>query len=101
MLTKSQIISQIASVQSELKERFELEHLYLYGSYALEKQNEESDIDLMYVMRTNAKMTLGRLEKLEDKLKALLQVPKIEMVNQKYMNPVIANQIESYVVCLF
>jgi len=46
-LTKELIIEEIKKREFEIKEKFNVKHLFLFGSYASGKQKESSDIDIL------------------------------------------------------
>ncbi len=102
MLSQAEHISELLkSKKEEIQNRFGIEHLLLYGSYAKGLQNMNSDIDLMYEMQPTSKMTLRRLEQLEVRIAGLLQMPKVELVNRKYMNPLVFLEIKEYGINIF
>ncbi len=87
--------------QDTFTNEFGIEKLFLYGSYATSIQNEDSDLDLMYVMQKDTGMSLGRLGRIESLIQELTGIKKIELVNKKYINPVVylnasKNQIELF-----
>lgn len=47
ILTKEYIISEINLRKVEIKKRFNVKKLYLFGSYARDEQKEGSDIDIL------------------------------------------------------
>ncbi len=75
--------------QDTFTEEYGIEKLFLYGSYATKAQTSESDLDLMYVMHENSGMTLIRLSKIENLVRKLTGIKKIELINKKYINPVV------------
>jgi uncharacterized protein len=46
-LTKNKIIDEIKKREKEIKEKFNVKSLSLFGSYARGKQKSESDIDIL------------------------------------------------------
>lgn len=49
MNTKQEIINSLHQHKSELNEKFGIEKLALFGSFAKDEQSEKSDIDLLVV----------------------------------------------------
>lgn len=47
MLTKEEIVLKLQRNELELKKKFHVEKLYLFGSYARDEQTESSDIDIL------------------------------------------------------
>lgn len=50
-ITKEEIIEKIKVIREELQEEYEIEKLYLFGSYVKEETLEESDIDLIIIFK--------------------------------------------------
>jgi len=47
LIDKSFILLEIKKREQEIKEKFHVKHLYLFGSYAKDSQTENSDIDIL------------------------------------------------------
>lgn len=47
MLTKKELLEKLKSELSYLEKQFNVKRIGLFGSYSKEKQNEDSDIDLI------------------------------------------------------
>ncbi len=68
-MTKIELLSKLQQVQGELKNKFGIEKIGLFGSYARDEANEDSDIDIAimsvekkdYFMRIEAKYYLEEL----------------------------------------
>ena len=84
-----------------LKARFGLSGLVLYGSYAKGNQQADSDIDLLYELPEGSHMPLMRLQKLQNYISNLLGINKVEVVNRKYMNPVVLKDVQQYAITIF
>jgi predicted nucleotidyltransferase len=52
-LTKEHIISEIKNREKEIKERFDVKHLSLFGSFAQGNHTENSDIDILLSSMVN------------------------------------------------
>ena len=95
------IIDTLRSNEAYLKSRYFIKHIDLYGSFAKQSQQEDSDIDLLYTTLPNGSMTLSRLRSFENYLSALLKFEKIELVGKESVNPIIAKNIEDYAIPVF
>ena len=95
------IIDTLRSNEAYLKSRYFIKHIDLYGSFAKESQQADSDIDLLYTTLPNGSMTLSRLRSFENYLSGLLKIEKIELVSKESINPIIAKNIEDYAISVF
>jgi len=89
MYSAHQIIILLKSKAALIQADFGLQSLTLIGSYAEGNQNSHSDIDLIYEMQQGQKMTLARLTRLEVLIKQLSDVERTELINKKYINPLV------------
>ena len=99
--TTQHIIETLRNEESFLKSRYFIKHMDLYGSFAREQQNVESDIDLLYTTITNGEMTLARLRSFENYLSQLLDIEKIELVSKRSINPIVEINIEKDAISIF
>ena len=99
--TTRHIIETLRNEESFLKSRYFIKHMDLYGSFAREQQNVESDIDLLYTTIPNGEMTLARLRSFENYLSQLLDIEKIELVSKRSINPIVEINIEKDAISIF
>ena len=99
--TTQHIIETLRNEESFLKSRYFIKHIDLYGSFARNQQNVESDIDLLYTTIPNGEMTLARLRSFENFLSQLLNIEKIELVSKQSINPVVELNIEKDAISIF
>jgi predicted nucleotidyltransferase len=96
-----EILNILKQHNEELKTRFGLSGLVLYGSYAKGNQQPDSDIDLLYELPEGSHMPLMRLQKLQNYISNLLAINKVEVVNRKYINPVVLKDVQQYAITIF
>lgn len=96
-----EVLNILKQHNEELKTRFGLSGLVLYGSYAKGNQQPGSDIDLLYELPEGSHMPLMRLQKLQNYISNLLAINKVEVVNRKYMNPVVLKDVQQYAITIF
>ena len=92
--SKDQVLSLLREAKPELKERFGINRLALFGSYAKGTATAKSDVDVLYYLAGNRSQTLTQVLDLDDFLKELLEVDKVDAVNNDYLNPIIGFFIE-------
>jgi predicted nucleotidyltransferase len=97
-MEKQTIIVTLQSNKAHLKERFGIEQIGIFGSYAKGTQNPESDLDLVYILNKGEKMTLDKIFDMENYLRQLLNVKKIDLVNLQFMNPLVKFKMKNDVI---
>ena len=100
-ITTQHIINTIKNEEAYLKSRYFIKHIDLFGSYAKNQQQPDSDVDILYTTIPNGAMTLSRLKSIEAYFSQLLKIEKIELVSKQSINPVIAKNIENYAIPIF
>lgn len=90
-LTKNEILPALSTFKKNNKERFRIEELGLFGSYARDSYSDESDIDLVIKTETADLFLLVHLkEELEELLKK-----KVDIVRyRKRMNLFLKRHID-------
>ena len=97
-MDKRQIINRLRKNKQILRDNFSILRIGLFGSYSTDTFTEDSDIDIVYKLDEGKKMGLRDVYELEVFFKNLFQIDKIDLVNSKYMNPIIGNEIEKTVI---
>lgn len=89
-MTKIQIIEHLKAKKDELRQRYGVTTLGLYGSYARDEAGEGSDVDVFYERDSGFELESGlEFLRVADELAQELGVPKVDFVGLKYMNPII------------
>lgn len=101
MISTSTVIKTLQNNQSFLQERYGLQSLVLFGSYARSQQKETSDLDLLYQLAKGKTMPLMRLQNLETYLSGLLNGNKIELVSSNHVEPIIDSHIQKEGIIVF
>ncbi len=92
------ILSKLRGKKPELFQSFELESLGIFGSYASGNQNNESDIDILILPKKGSIFTYKKRLNLEAYLNELLAIKKIDLVNQRYFNPIVQYNTSGQVI---
>jgi Predicted nucleotidyltransferases len=79
------VLASLEAHISEIRERFGIESLSLFGSVARGEDTPESDIDLLYIFRPG-ETTLEHLEDLQTYLETLFD-RDIDLIAKKWLNP--------------
>lgn len=76
MKTRTEVLEVLRSLKAELRERYHVESIALFGSYAREEQGEGSDIDVLVEFSSGADLFdfVGLSQYLEEKLGSSVDV---------------------------
>lgn len=96
-MTRQEVIGYLKNQKSELASKYFISKLGLFGSFARDEQNQASDIDIIYQLTEGKKLTYSQLFEIETELQKHFN-RKIELVNFKYMNPLIKFKAEKEIV---
>jgi len=97
-MTKTNIIQTLQTHKSAFAEQFHITDIGLFGSYATDQACSDSDVDLVYKLMEGKRLGLKEVYDLELFVKAVLKVEKVDLVNKKYMNPIIESEMEKSVI---
>jgi len=87
MLNQNIIIDYLKQHKTDFSEKYSIEKIGLFGSFATNKNKEDSDIDIVYTTSSKG-LTFAQASQLEDELS--IEFGKdIDLVNEEYMNPLI------------
>ena len=92
MITQNNIIEYLTEQKSEFYNKYSIEKIGLFGSFATNKYTENSDIDIVYITDTKG-LTFLQTTQLEDMLFKKFG-KSIDLVNLKYMNPLIKRKAQ-------
>ena len=87
MLNQNIIIDYLKQHKTDFSEKYSIEKIGLFGSFATNKNTDASDIDIVYTTSSKG-LTFAQVSQLEDELS--IEFGKdIDLVNEEYMNPLI------------
>jgi len=98
MFTKAKILFKLSHLKPILNKEFNIEKIGLFGSFATENYNENSDIDILFELKGDEILSLKSNQKLEELFIKEFQTHKIDLVNKKYLNPIIEQFIKDKIV---
>jgi len=97
-MDKKDILSKLRENKETLFHKFGVKKIGLYGSFSKDCQNENSDIDIIYELNEDKKLDFGELLELEAFCSNLFGNYRVELVNAKFMNPIIKIDMENSVL---
>lgn len=92
-MTLSQEILQY--LKKDLKTRFKIELIGVFGSYARGDQHADSDIDLIYRNDDDVQLGIFEMMDIEDYIARQLGIPRVDLVHVDYINPVVELSIKN------
>jgi predicted nucleotidyltransferase len=96
-MTKEAILNFLKERKGEFKNLFGIKEIGLYGSYSRGDQHENSDIDIVYVLKDADKFGYFEYVELGEILSTRFK-KKVELVNYQYMNPIIKRKAEKEII---
>jgi predicted nucleotidyltransferase len=97
MMNKSEILKELKTLKHALKEQFHIEKLGVFGSYASNSAQPESDLDLLVEFEDE----LSNIYEIKKGLKALLEQRfgmKVDLAREKYLKPFYREEILKQVI---
>ncbi len=92
MMHKNEILNYLKSHQAEYSKQFGIKFIGLFGSFARDEANEKSDIDILYTIEQNKKLSIFQYMKLLKQLEDFFQT-KIDLVRDETIKP----QLRQYI----
>jgi predicted nucleotidyltransferase len=87
----------LAKHKKELRQKYGVKNLGVFGSYVKEKQKKKSDVDILVEFEETADLSLLDFIGLEDYLGSLLGV-KVDLVEKRALKPRIGKHVLEEVV---
>ena len=97
-MDRSTVISFLESSKSFLAVKYGIAKIGLFGSFASQSHNSKSDIDLVFELLPGRHIKLKQRIELEEHFSKQLENRTIELLNRKYLNPVIRKAIENQII---
>ncbi len=94
-MTRSELLDKLSNVKDELRQQFGIEEIALFGSYARDEANDESDVDIVILKssRKNFFLRMKAIEFLKEYLKK-----DVDMGHFDSMRTFIKNRIKKDLV---
>lgn len=97
MKNQAEILKELKALKQALKKQYHVEKLGIFGSYASESANQESDLDLLVEFEDE----LPNIYEIKKELKAFLEQKfdiKIDLAREKYLKPFYREEILKQVI---
>ena len=96
-MNRNDVLDFLREQKPLLEKEYHIDILGLFGSFARNEQNQESDIDIVYSTPKGSGLSFFQIVKLENELQHHFN-RKVELVNFKYLNPLIKYKAEKEIV---
>jgi uncharacterized protein len=94
MIERQEIIGYLKSNKERLKQKYHVIRIGIFGSYARNEQNEQSDIDIILEFEDNT----DNLSQIKDEIRSEIQLQfqkPVDICREKYIKPIFKEQILS------
>jgi len=99
VLNLKRITNILEKHKEELKEKYGVKKIGIFGSYVREEYKEKSDLDILVEFKEDAKIGLLKFVNMENYLSELIGV-KVDLVEKSALKPRIGKHILKEVVLL-
>lgn len=94
---REEIINYLALQKEYFLSQYHISSIGLFGSYSRNEETDNSDIDIVYLLAENQKLSYYQLLDIEHQLENQFN-KKVELVNYKYMNPIIKYKADKDII---
>lgn len=98
MKTKEQVLDKLRTAKDDLRVRFPITELALFGSFSKGLNGPDSDIDILFHPKDDAVFGLKETVELSEYFRELFSLDKVDIVNKKYINPIVELDIEDSLI---
>ncbi|MEM6260868.1 MAG: nucleotidyltransferase domain-containing protein [Bacteroidota bacterium] len=92
-MNKAAILSALSESRTVLRTQYNIARIGLFGSYASNAPRHNSDIDLVIELEEGKRLGFKESFELEKYLQEVLKTKRIDIVNLKYINPLIEHEM--------
>lgn len=93
MVQKEDILNYLKSHQKYYLSKFGVQFVGLFGSFAKDEVNKESDIDILYKIEKDKTLSLFKYLELQEHLEGFFQ-KKVDLVREEALKPRVKNSIQ-------
>jgi len=97
-MDRDDVINKLSENKDYLDRKFGIARIGLFGSYAKGNHDTSSDLDLVIEIRKEKRLGFSDMYHLEQYLKKIFSVEHIDIVNQDYINPLVAYHMRKSVI---
>lgn len=98
-MTKEEILDYLKSKQQFFYDNFGIKFVGLFGSFSRDEAKDSSDIDILYHLEENKKLSMFKYLKLNSLLEEFFN-RKVDLVRDETIKPYIKNHIEKDLILI-
>lgn len=92
------VVEQLREAGPALCKRFRLQKLGIFGSFAKNSNHPNSDLDVLYDLEENARLSFQEYILLEEAISKQTGITDIDLVRQTNMNPLVWLTVKDTVI---
>jgi len=92
LMNKQEILEYLKSQQEQYSEKFGIKFIGLFGSFARDEADDESDIDILYEIKKDKKLSMFAYLKLLNELENNFH-KKVDLVRERTLKPQIKDHV--------
>jgi predicted nucleotidyltransferase len=94
MVNQTQLLRYLSENKQDIKQKYRLKKIGIFGSYARNEQTPESDLDLLVEFEDNTPDLTDKKEFLRKEIQSVFHI-RVDVCREKYIKPVFRQQILS------
>jgi uncharacterized protein len=99
-MTKEEILAYLKSKQQFFYDNFGIKFIGLFGSFSRDEAKDSSDIDILYHLEENKKLSMFKYLKVNSLLEEFFN-RKVDLVRDETIKPQIKNYIDKDLIYVF
>jgi predicted nucleotidyltransferase len=92
------VVERLKEASPEIRKRFRIKRLGVFGSYAKNKMQTGSDLDIVFDLEENVRLSFKELILLEEFITRKTGISEIDLVRTQYMNPLVWLTVKDTVI---
>lgn len=97
MTTRNDILNYLTSTKLEFKNEYQVTKLGLFGSFAMDQPNHDSDIDILIEFEPKTEKLAEKKNKIREIIKKKFHL-EVDLCREKYIKPYFKSQILNSVI---
>ncbi len=87
-MDREAILTYLKIHKNEFAQKYGIETIALFGSFARGSNKKDSDVDIVYSLKDGVKLGFDKYLEFEESLKNIFKT-KVDLINEKKLNPLV------------